>query len=128
MTKKSKNPKEEKRMRKNKLRTFLAAMLFAVLFTTASMEAEASAGGGLKISGLKKDGTEEVIGGYSSSETGWNEAMSRAKDSSYLKKNGYEYIVVDLLGDWKANDSQFTEDLWNGPGFNWDTLYIPAFL
>ena len=112
-------------MKKKILSTIFTMMLFAVLFTTATVEAKASAGGGLTVSGLKKDGTTEQIGDYDSSEDGWNEAMDLADDSSYLKKNGYEYIVVDLKGDWKAVDGQFTEDFFNGAGFDWDAIYIP---
>lgn len=112
-------------MRKSKIRTFLAMIIFAVLCTTTAMEVKASDEGGLTISGLKKDGTEEVIAGYSSSEDGWNAAMERAANPEYLNKNGYDYIVVDLMGDWTAVDGQFTKDFDNGPGFNWDAVYIP---
>ena len=112
-------------MRKNVIRTILAMMLFAVLFTTATIEAKA-ANGGLTVSGLKKDGTEVLIESYDSFEEGWNKAMEYASDSSYLKKNSYAYISVDLMGDWNAVDGQFTGDFFNGKGFNWDAIYIPG--
>ena len=58
-------------MKKKILSTIFTMVLFAVLFTTATVEAKASAGGGLTVSGLKKDGTTELIGDYDSSEDGW---------------------------------------------------------
>lgn len=40
-------------------------------------------------------------------------------------RKGYKYIVVDLLDNWNAKGGEFTSDYFNGPGFNWDALYIP---
>ena len=104
-------------MKKKILSTIFTMVLFAVLLTTATIEAKA-ADGGLTVSGLKKDGTEVFIESYDSFEEGWNKAMEYASDSSYLKKNSYAYISVDLMGDWNAVDGQFTGDFFNGKGFN----------
>ena len=68
-----------------------------------------------------------VIGSYDNFEDGWNAAMKLAGDEDEMKKNGYERIVVDLHTDWEANDDgEFTEEIWNGKGFDNDTIYIPA--
>ena len=68
-----------------------------------------------------------LIGNYDNFEDGWNAAMKLAGDEDEMKKNGYERIVVDLHTDWDANDDgEFTEESWNGAGFDNDTIYIPA--
>ena len=81
----------------------------------------------LRVSALKSGETNPVlIGEYTSFEDGWNAAMKIAGDRGEMKKNGYDRIVVDLLAKWSANTAgQFSDDLWNGPGFDNDTIYIP---
>ncbi|MBR0443132.1 MAG: hypothetical protein IIX15_02205, partial [Clostridia bacterium] len=82
----------------------------------------------LTISAIKR-GTPNpvVIGSYDNFEDGWNAAMKLAGDEDEMKENGYERIVVDLHTDWEANDDgEFTEEIWNGAGFDNDTIYVPA--
>ena len=80
----------------------------------------------LRATALLKDGkTIEFIGDYDNFEDGWNAAMDIAGDTKKMKNNNYDRVVVDLLADWTATDGEFTDDFWNGPGFDWDTIYIP---
>lgn len=79
----------------------------------------------LRISALKKDGSTELIKNHKNLEDGWNEAMELATDGKKLKSKGYKAIVVDLLTDWNAKGGEFTDDFFNGTGFNWDAIYIP---
>ena len=75
----------------------------------------------LRLVAVKKDGTETFVGDYSNFEDGWNHAMS-----SDVRKE-YARIIVDFYADWNADaNCDFTDDFWNnGPGFDWDTIYIP---
>ena len=85
-----------------------------------------SAGTVLRIRAQKNDSLV-VIDDYDNFQDGWNDAMEIAGDSSEMEKNGYERIVVDIYADWKANnDGEFTEEIWNGDGFDNDTIFIPA--
>ena len=85
-----------------------------------------AAGVVLRATALLKDGkTIEFIGDYNNFEDGWNAAMDIAGDTKKMKNNNYDRVVVDLLADWTATDGEFTDDFWNGPGFDWDTIYIP---
>lgn len=79
----------------------------------------------LRLSALKKDGTIVEIMDHASFEDGWNEAMALATNVSKMKANNYDRVVVDLLTNWKAVDGEFTDDFHNGPGFDWDTIYVP---
>ena len=78
----------------------------------------------LTISGQKPDGTLVKIESYKVFDDGWNAAMELATDIKYLNTNEYDRIVVDLLCDWNASDGEFTDELWNGKGFNWDAIYF----
>ena len=78
----------------------------------------------LRVSALKRDGTTEFIEDYKNFEDGWNDAMELADDADEMKTNNYDRIVVDLYADWTAVDGEFTDDYWNGPGFDWDTIYF----
>ena len=49
-------------------------------------------------------------------EDGWNFAMEQANDE--------KVVYVTLLTDWIAEDRQFTDDFFNGPGFDYDTIYF----
>lgn len=67
-----------------------------------------------------------VLGEYDNCQDGWNDAMRIARDADEMKENNYEYIVVDLLARWDADDDgEFTDEWINGPGFDNDTIYIP---
>ena len=78
----------------------------------------------LSVSALKTDGTTVAIDEYKIFDDGWNAAMALADDHDAMNANGYDRIVVDLLTDWNAIDSEFTDDFSNGDGFNWDTIYF----
>ena len=108
------------------LTIIVAICLIASVICITAFAADAPAAGVvLRVSALKKDGTTTVvIEDYKSFEDGWNAAMELADNRSEMKKNSYDRIVVDLYADWNAVDGQFTEDLWNGAGFNWDAIYF----
>ena len=53
---------------------------------------------------------------FSAFEDGWNYAMETAK-------TGKE-VYVTLLTDWIAEEGQFTDDFFNGAGFDWNTIYF----
>ena len=75
----------------------------------------------LRVSGLKTNGTTELIKDYNSFEEGWNDAMVL---SGQLNRNGYERIIVDFYADWNANSKgEFGDD--DGKGFDNTTIYIP---
>ena len=80
----------------------------------------------LTISAIVK-GKPVVLGSYTNFEDGWNAAMKLAGDEDEMDDNGYERIVVDLHTDWEANnDGRFSDDWVGGPGFDNDTIYVPA--
>ena len=79
----------------------------------------------LRISAAKKDGSTIVVDDYKSLEDGWNAAMNLASNPKELNKNEYGRIIVDLYTDWNAVDGEFTDDFFNGKGFNWDAIYFP---
>ena len=39
--------------------------------------------------------------------------------------NKYDRVVVDLYADWTADGGEFTDDFFNGAGFDWDAIYFP---
>ena len=82
----------------------------------------------LRVSALKKDGvTIDVLQDYYVFEDGWNYAMEIAGDKAAMRKADYDRIIVDLYTDWNADDEGgFTDDWSNGPGFDNDTIYVPA--
>ena len=103
----------------------MAICLMATVFSISTFAAESKAVDVLTISGQKKeDGQLVEIAKHQVFDDGWNEAMTLAIDMEYLNTNGYERIVVDLLCDWNATDGEFTDDFWNGKGFNWDAIYF----
>ena len=70
----------------------------------------------------------EFIADHTSFEDGWNEAMGLAGDSDTMKDKNYDRIVVDIYANWNANaEGKFTDDFRNGPGFDWDAIYIPDY-
>ena len=85
-----------------------------------------AAGTVMRVGALKKDGkTRVVLKDYDNFEDAWNYAMELAGSSSTMKNNGYDRIVVDLYTDWKSDsDGNFTDDWFNGPGFDNDTIFI----
>ena len=102
--------------------TVLCVPAFAALLTELDA---APVGTLLRVSALKKDGkTVVVIEDYDNFEDGWNEAMERADNEDYMKKNSYDRIIVDLYDDWTADGNYFTHDFINGSGFDWNTIYI----
>ena len=78
----------------------------------------------LRVSALKKDDTTVVLQDYTVFEDGWNAAMKLAVNRKEMNNNDYVRVVVDLFADWNAVDGQFTEDFFNGKGFNWDAIYF----
>lgn len=108
------------------MKKILAIIMTVCLLASALCITAFAASDVLTISALVK-GKPVVIGSYTNFEDGWNDAMEIAGDEDEMKKNGYERIVVDLHTDWEANDDgEFTEEIWNGPGFDNDTIYVPA--
>ena len=104
----------------------LAGALSITAFAVEVSADEPAAGTVLRIS-AQKNSSLVVIDDYDNFQDGWNDAMEIAGNSSKMEKNGYERIVVDIYADWKANkDGEFTEEIWNGDGFDNDTIYIPA--
>ena len=51
-------------------------------------------------------------------DDGWNFAMEQAEEG--------KEVIVTLLKDWKADDGQFTDDFFNGAGFDWAAIYFAA--
>ena len=100
-------------------------MLASTLCIPAFAANEPAAGTVLRVSALKKDGTTKFIKDYTVFDDGWNDAMELAGDRDEMDDNNYDRIVVDLCADWNAVEGQFTDDFWNGPGFDWDAIYIP---
>ena len=101
-------------------------MLAGVLCITAFAIDEPAEGTVLRVSALKSDGSTEAIDDYDNFEDGWNAAMEFAANFKELSKKGYKRVVVDLCSDWEAVEGEFSDDLINGKGFNWDTIYFPA--
>ena len=81
----------------------------------------------LRVSTLTKGETTPVTyKEYYDFKDGWNAAMKIAGSEEY-KAKGLDRIVVDIFADWEANeDGQFSDDWVGGPGFDNDTIYIPA--
>ena len=103
----------------------LAGALSINAFAVETPADEPAAGTVLRISAQKNDSLV-VIDDYDNFQDGWNDAMDIA-GSNKMKKKGYERIVVDIYADWNANkDGEFTEEIWNGDGFDNDTIFIPA--
>ena len=78
----------------------------------------------LRVSAEKRDGSTVVVDSYTVFEDGWNAAMELAVNSKEMNKNDYARVIVDIYADWNAVDGQFTEDFFNGKGFNWDAIYF----
>lgn len=92
-----------------------------VLYITAFA---ANASAVLCVSGQKEDGTVVEIKSFSVFDDGWNYAMEKAIDHDWMEENRYTRIVVDLLTDWNAVDGEFTDEFFNGKGFDWDAIYF----
>ena len=102
----------------------LTVCLLASTFCITAFAAEPAEDIVLRVSALKKDNTIVVIKEYTVFEDGWNAAMELADDSSKMAKNNYDRVVVDLYADWTAVNGEFTDDFFNGSGFDWDTIYF----
>ena len=106
--------------------------IFAILMTICllasalcitAFAADAPADGTvLRISGENKRGDKLIIDEYDTFKDGWNAAMTVA---TVAKKSGYARIIVDLYADWTAVDGEFSDDLFGGTGFAWDTILFP---
>lgn len=105
----------------------IASMLSITAFAALLTELDAApVGTVLRVTANKGEDTV-LIGDYTSFQDGWNDAMELAGDEDEMKDNGYERIVVDLHTDWDANDDgEFTEEIWNGAGFDNDTICVPT--
>ena len=105
----------------------MASMLCFTAFAAEADTINAPAEGVvLRVSALKRDDTTVVIKDYTAFEDGWNAAMELASNSKEMNTNDYARVVVDIYADWNANkDGEFTEDFFNGKGFNWDAIYFP---
>ena len=104
----------------------LAVCMIATVLCVSAFATEAPASDVvLRISTTKQDGTTVVIAEHTSFEDGWNAAMELASNPKELNKNGYGRIVVDIYSDWNAVDGEFTDEFFNGKGFNWDAIYFP---
>ena len=100
-------------------------MLASMLCITASAADAPASDVVLRVSVLKRDDSTVVIEDYKVFEDGWNAAMELAVNSKELNKNDYARVIVDIYADWNANkDGEFTEDFFNGKGFNWDAIYF----
>ena len=104
----------------------MAVCMMASLLCVTAFAADASTEDiVLRVSALKKDDTTVVIKDYTVFEDGWNAAMELAINSKELNANDYVRVIVDIYADWNANeDGEFTEDFFNGKGFNWDAIYF----
>ena len=103
-----------------------AVCLIATMLCVSVFAAEAPASDVvLRVSATTKDGSTVVVKDYTSFEDGWNAAMTLASNPEELNKNEYGRIIVDLYSDWNAVDGEFTDDFFNGKGFDWDAIYIP---
>ena len=103
-----------------------AVCLIATMLCVSVFAADAPASDiVLRVSTTKKDGSTVVVNDYTSFEDGWNAAMTLASNPEELNKNEYGRIIVDLYSDWNAVDGEFTDDFFNGVGFDWDAIYIP---
>ena len=107
------------------MKKLLSIILIACMLASVLCVPAFAASAVLRVSALKTNGDTVVIGDYDNFEDGWNDAMEIAGTSSTMKKNGYDRIVVDLYTDWKSDtDGNFTDDWFNGPGFDNDTIFI----
>ena len=83
----------------------------------------------LRVTATKGNDTV-LIGDYTNFEDGWNDAMKLAGSPRQMRNKGYDRVVVDIYTDWTAAaDGNFTDDAWNeknGPGFDNDTIFVPA--
>lgn len=98
--------------------------LMVSVFCITAMAAETKGADVLVVSGQDNEGKLEKIASYDDFEAGWNYAMGLAIDEEYLNNENYTRIVVDLLADWKAINGEFSDDIINGKGFNWDAIYF----
>ena len=102
--------------------------------TSAALLSELDAvpvGAVLRVSALKKTASgkleTQVLKDFVSFQDGWNYAMEIAGDEDEMDDNEYERIVVDIYTDWTADSSgDFTKEIWNGDGFDNDTIFVPA--
>ena len=103
------------------LAVFMAICMLAGVLGITAFAAEPVPGTVLRVSALKNDGSTVVIKDYDNFEDGWNEAMELADDGDEMRKNNYDRVVVDLCADWNAVGGEFTDDIFNGSGFDNDT-------
>ena len=107
---------------------FTLIMTVFVLLTVLCVNAFATTAANedvvLRVSALKRDDTTVVLNDYTVFEDGWNKAMELAINSKEMNDNNYARVIVDIYADWNAVEGQFTEDFFNGKGFNWDAIYF----
>ena len=102
-------------------------MIICLLASALSVTAFAAGATVLHVVAERRGEEPKVIGDYDNFQDGWNAAMEIAGDKDEMRANNYTRIVVDLYADWEANkDGEFTDEIWNGPGFDNDTIYVPA--
>lgn len=114
----------------------MICLMVSVLSVTAvtAFAAEAPANGVvLRVSAQKNDGTIVAIenGDYKDFAEGWEAAVDYAEDHDYMENNGYDRIVVDFYGDWKADEDGKFGDSWKfgtgwGDGFQYSTILVPG--
>ena len=107
----------------------LLASLLCVSAFAADELPEPAKGTVLRVTATKGNDTV-LIGDYTNFEDGWNDAMELAGSTRQMRNNGYDRVVVDIYTNWTAAaDGNFTDDGWlekNGPGFDNDTIFVPA--
>ena len=101
--------------------------VFSVASITASAEEAPASDVVIRVSAQKKDGkiVEIENGDFNSFVEGWEAAVDLANDHTKLDENNYDYVVVDLYADWKADkDGKFgnNDDL---DGIENYTIYVP---
>ena len=76
----------------------------------------------MTVSGITEDGSIVSTERYTSFADGWNQAAKLAKNRTWMDESGLVYIVVDLLGDWTADDKG---EFGSGDGFKENTICVP---
>ena len=79
----------------------------------------------IRVSAQKMDGSIVLLDDYTNHKDGWEAAIDLAESAKTMKKNGYDRVVVDMYADWNAVNGEFTDDFFNGDGFNWDAILCP---
>ena len=85
----------------------------------------------IRVSGVEQTSqnafTTTFLKNFDNFQDGWNYAMDIAGDEDEMEDNKFDRILVEIYADWSANtDGEFTEEIFNGAGFDNDTIYIPS--